>query len=787
MLLSHVKVAFRNLARNKVYSFINMGGLALGITACILLVIWATDELSYDRFHTHADHIYKVIANFDNSGKHIIWTNTPAPIAAFAKTEVPDIEHAVRIKYDWPSMRNTEKSEILSGVPVGYVDPSFFSVFDFKMLELNGKNPFPDNRSVIISESLAMKIFGQAAATGKSIIVGDKDEFVVRGIMQDMPHNSSIQLQALFPFSILIENFKPGDNWKSLESDWGDYNYDTFLHLAEKAEPANAAQQLTAIHRKNQEGSGVTYTLQPLTMLHLYGPDLSEKGIQIVRIFVIVALIILLIACMNYINLATARATERAKEIGVRKTAGASRQKLVAQFLVESGVTVIVALLLALMTIELIMPLFNELSGKDLRFSIIDNKNWLLVGGVVFITWLIAGSYPAFLLSSFNPIRAISGKRVIGGANSLFRKILVVTQFTLSIGIIAGTLVIQKQMDFIRNQDLGFGKENIFTFALNGDMESHIETIKKELENHPGIARVAVANQKIWQLENTTGDTDWEGKDPDVSMMIKPINVDSDFKDALDLTLLQGRWFSEGRNDSLSFILNETAVAATGLTDPVGKSFSLWGEKGTIIGVVKDFHHASIHQKIEPVILFHWPHWYWMVYVKVNGQDTPGAIKATEKMWKQYNPGYPFQYSFIDASYDAMYRSEQRTGKIFAGFSLFAIAISCLGLFGLATFTASQRTKEIGIRKALGASIKQIVTLLSKDFLKLVAIAFIFSIPVAYFGMQTWLQAFAYRVTMDWTVFGLAGASALIIAFMTMSFQTVKAGMNNPVDALRSE
>ncbi|HET7178595.1 MAG TPA: ABC transporter permease, partial [Chryseosolibacter sp.] len=449
MLLSHVKVAFRNLARNKVYSFINMGGLALGITACILLVIWATDELSYDRFHTNADHIYRVIANFDNSGKHIIWTNTPAPIAAFAKTEVPDIEHAVRIKYDWPSMRNPVKSEILSGIPVGYVDPSFFSVFDFKMIELNGKNPFPDNRSVIISESLAMKIFGQAAATGKSIIVGDKDEFVVRGIMQDMPHNSSIQLQALFPFSILIENFKPGDNWKSLESDWGDYNYDTFLHLAENAEPANAARQLTAIHRKNQEGSGVTYTLQPLTMLHLYGPDLSEKGIQIVRIFVIVAVIILLIACMNYINLATARATERAKEIGVRKTAGASRQKLVVQFLVESGVTVIVALLLALMTIELIMPLFNELSGKDLRFSIIDNRNWLLVGGVVCITWLIAGSYPAFLLSSFNPIRAISGKRVIGGANSFFRKILVVTQFTLSIGIIAGTLVIQKQMDFI--------------------------------------------------------------------------------------------------------------------------------------------------------------------------------------------------------------------------------------------------------------------------------------------------------------------------------------------------
>jgi len=787
MLLTHLKVAFRNLARNKIYSFINTSGLAFGITACILLVLWAADELSFDRFHKNADRIYRVISNFDNSGKRVTWTTTPAPIAVFGKAQIADINETVRLKNDWVSLRGSGRSEVFSGVTAAYVDSSFFSVFDFEMIELKAERPFPDNRSIIISESLAVKVFGHGDIIGKGLILGEKDEFIVSGIMRDMPHNSSIQFDALFPFTILIENYTASGDWKTLETNWGDYNFTTFFHLHSDAETAKVAEELTDIHRKNQQASGVTYSLQPLTKLHLYGPDLSDKGIQIVRIFLIVAVIILLIACINYINLATARATERAKEIGIRKTSGASRQRLIGQFLIESGVIVVLALLVALMTIQLGMPSFNELTGKELQFNITDNKNLLLICSVLLITWLIAGSYPALVLSSFNPIRAITGKLIAGQTNSFFRKTLVIMQFTLSIGIIAGTLLIQKQMDFVRNHNLGFDKENIFTFWIDGEMVSHIETIGKELEKHPGISHAAAANQKIWQLENTTGDTDWDGKDPNEDFMIHPINVDKNFKDAVGLELIEGRWFSEGRNDSLSFILNETTVNATGITDPVGKSFSLWGIKGTIVGVVKDFHHASIHQKIEPVLLMHWPGWYGLLYVKVNGHDTPGAIQAAEQIWKQYNPKFPFNYTFLDADYDAMYRAEQRTEKVFAGFSFLAIMISCLGVFGLATFTTWQRTKEIGIRKVLGASIHQIVMLLSKDFLKLIIIAFIFSIPIAYFGMHRWLDGFAYHVTMDWSVFVLAGSLALIIAFITMSFQTVRAGMNNPVDALRSE
>jgi hypothetical protein len=395
--------------------------------------------------------------------------------------------------------------------------------------------------------------------------------------------------------------------------------------------------------------------------------------------------------------------------------------------------------------------------------------------------------YPALLLSSFNPIKAIRGKLLVSGSSSFFRKTLVIIQFALSIGIIAATLLISKQMHFIRSKNLGFDKENVFTFWMSTEMQSHIQAVRTELEKQPGIDVVTAANQAIWQVGNTTGDTDWEGKTPSTVFMIHPINVLANFKDALGLELVEGRWFSEDRADTASLILNETAVKAAGIENPVGKSFTLWQTKGTIIGVVKDFHHASMHEKIEPSVFIHAPDWYNLVYVKLNGRDTEGAIKATEKVWKQYSPKLPFAYTFMDADYDAMYRSELRTGKVFTGFSIVAVVISCLGLFGLATFTASQRTKEIGVRKVLGATVSQIVMLLSKDFLRLVVIAFIISVPIAWFATQLWLQGFAYKVSMDWTVFALAGGLALIIAFITVSFQTVTAGTSNPVDALRNE
>jgi putative ABC transport system permease protein len=787
MLLNHLKIALRALLRNKVYSFINICGLAIGIATCILLILWTTDELGYDRFHAKSQSIYKVIPNFDNSGRRVTWTTTPAPLAPFAKAAIPAIASAVRIKNEGISLRTSDSQDLLTGIPAAYVDKAFFGIFDFGMVTWNPDKPFPDNKSIIISESLAKKTFGSGVAFGKAIVVGEKDPFIVSGIMRDMPQNSSMRFDALLPFDILINNYEANDYWKTLETDWGDYNFSTYVLLHDNSTPDEVSAQLTAIHRQNQKDSNVSYTLQPLTKLHLYGPDLSENGIEVVRIFVVVAVLILLIACINYINLATARAAERAREIGVRKTVGANRNKLVMQFLVESGVICLSALLWALMMVQLIMPSFNTLAGKHLEFNLLDRGNMVIIACVLGSAWLTAGLYPALLLSSFNPIKAIRGKLLVSGGSSFFRKTLVIVQFALSIGIIAATLLISKQMDFIRTRNLGFDKDNIFTFWMPGEMQSHIETVRAELEKHPGIDAVTASNQPIWQVGNTTGDTDWEGKAPRTVFMIHPINVLANFKDALGLQLVEGRWFSEDRADTASFILNETAVRAAGIEDPVGKSFTLWQTKGTIIGVVRDFHHTSMHQKIEPSVFFHSPDWHNLAYIKLNGRDTQGAIKATEKLWKHYSPKFPFTYAFLDADYDAMYRTEQRTGKVFTGFSIIAVLISCLGLFGLATFTASQRTKEIGVRKVLGATVGQIVVLLSKDFLKLVVIAFIISVPIAWFGTQLWLQSFAYKVSVDWTVFALAGGLALVIAFITVSFQTVSAGTNNPVDALRNE
>ena len=787
MLLNHIKIALRNLFRDHLYSVINVGGLAVGIAASVLLMLWVQEELSFDRFHQKADRIYRVNANFENSGQKMTWSTTPGPLTPFSK-QVPAIREAGRISANSGMMLFTfEGKHFAENYNTAHVDPNFFSVFDFPLIRGNSSNPFPNNKSIVLSVRMAKKYFGEEEAVGKVLRLENKDDFTVTGVMKDMPENSSIRYDILFPFDILIKNYQAGAYWKGLESDWGNYNFFTYLLLDPTASPVAVARQLSTIHNANQKEADVAYSLQPITTLHLYSADMSEEGIQTVRIFFIVSIAILLIACINYINLATARATKRAKEVGVRKTVGASRSRLVAQFLTESVVISVLALVLSLILIQLAIPFYNDLSGKNISFDLLSRSNLVILAGALFITTLTAGVYPALVLSSFQPLQVIRGKMTISGTNSLFRKILVITQFALSMVIIVGTIVVEKQLTFIRNKKLGFDKENIFTFGMRGEMFKNKETIRTELIKQQGISDVTLSNQNILSLENTTGDTDWEGKSPQQAMMIHPINIDEHFMEALRLELVEGRGFTGSKSDTTGFILNETAVKKAGLVDPIGKSFTLWQTKGTIIGVVKDFHHTSMKMKIEPSVFFHHPTWFWLVYVKTNGKDNAGAIAAAEKLWKQYNAAYPFEYQFLDSSFDAMYKTEQRTGKLFTAFSVVAIFISCLGLFGLATFTAQQRVKEIGIRKVMGASVDEIVTLLSMDFLKLIVVSLLIAIPTSYFGMQNWLNDFAYRIPIDWTVFVVAGTLSLLIAVITISFQTIKAAMGNPVESLRTE
>ena len=789
MILNYVKLSFRNLLRDSVYAAINIGGLALGIAASIMLMLWVQEELSYDTFHSKADHIYKINAKFNNNGTETVWNITPGPIATFGKQNIPAIEEAVRISdYFGTALFTHGDKKIAEDRLKAYIDNNFFNVFDVDFIKGNPDKPFPDINSIIISASVATKIFNTTDAVGKVLKLNEEKDYTVAGVFEDFPQNSTLQYVAFFPFEILIRNYSPNVYWKSLESDWGNYNYHTFLLLNERASADSVANQLTAIHHANQkEAESLSYIAQPLSKLHLYGADQREEGIQTVRIFFIIAMAILLIACINYINLATARATKRAKEVGVRKTVGADRKKLIIQFLSESAIISILSLLLSMVFIQLAIPFYNVLAGKTLSFDLTNVTVLYLVSGALLTTWLVSGIYPALVLSAFKPMEVIRGKLTISGGNSTFRKILVVTQFSLSIMIIIGTLVVGEQLAFIRDRKLGFNKENIFTFGLRGKMYDNKNTIRNELLRNPAIEEVTFSNQSVLDIENTTSDTNWDGKEEGTEFMVHGMAIDENFMKTMKMDIIEGEGFRDAVSDTATYILNETAVKEAGIEDPIGKSFTLWQTKGIIKGVVKDFHHRSIHKKIEPTVFLYRPNWFWLVYVKTNGAQNQEAVAAAQTIWKQYNPAYPFEYKFLDDAYDKMYNNEQRLSKLFTAFSAIAICISCLGLFGLATFTAAQRIKEIGIRKVMGASINQIIILLSKDFLWLVVIAFFIAAPVSWYIMEQWLADFAYRAPIAWSVFVITGSIVLSLAFLTMSFQTIKAALGNPVNSLRSE
>ena len=789
MILNYVKLSFRNLLRDSVYAAINIGGLALGIAASIMLMLWVQEELSYDTFHSKADHIYKINAKFNNNGTETVWNITPGPIATFGKQNIPAIEEAVRISdYFGTALFTHGDKKITEDRLKAYVDNNFFNVFDVDFIKGNPDKPFPDINSIIISASVATKIFNTTDAVGKVLKLNEEKDYTVAGVFEDFPQNSTLQYVAFFPFEILIRNYSPNVYWKSLESDWGNYNYHTFLLLNERASADSVANQLTAIHHANQkEAESLSYIAQPLSKLHLYGADQREEGIQTVRIFFIIAMAILLIACINYINLATARATKRAKEVGVRKTVGADRKKLIIQFLSESAIISILSLLLSMVFIQLAIPFYNVLAGKTLSFDLTNVTVLYLVSGALLTTWLVSGIYPALVLSAFKPMEVIRGKLTISGGNSTFRKILVVTQFSLSIMIIIGTLVVGEQLAFIRDRKLGFNKENIFTFGLRGKMYDNKNTIRNELLRNPAIEEVTFSNQSVLDIENTTSDTNWDGKEEGTEFMVHGMAIDENFMKTMKMDIIEGEGFRDAVSDTATYILNETAVKEAGIEDPIGKSFTLWQTKGIIKGVVKDFHHRSIHKKIEPTVFLYRPNWFWLVYVKTNGAQNQEAVAAAQTIWKQYNPAYPFEYKFLDDAYDKMYNNEQRLSKLFTAFSAIAICISCLGLFGLATFTAAQRVKEIGIRKVMGASINQIIILLSKDFLWLVVIAFVIAAPVSWYIMEQWLTDFAYRAPIAWSVFVITGSIVLSLAFLTMSFQTIKEALGNPVNSLRSE
>ena len=797
MFNNYFKIALRNLRKSKTYSFINITGLSAGLAVSILLLLWVKDELSYDRFNVNATNLYKLSPTFGGGANPTIWETTPAPIALYAKKEIPEVEDACRVTEDWATSVFEYKGKKFTEWHNYQVDPSFFSMFTYPLIKGNPQHPFTDAHSIILSETTAKTFFGDEDPMGKVLKADDKKIYQVTGVMKDMPDNSSIKFSIAFNFQQLEQESDTTGYYKSLpiDANWGQYNYTTYVLLKPGANPVAAGQKMGALQRRNQNvgfDNHLVYLLQSLTKIHLYASDGKEQGMMIVRVFFIVAVIVLLIACINYVNLITARAMKRSKEISLRKIVGAGKSGLFMQFLSESLLTFLIALVCATGLIYGVMPLYNDIAGKNILFKPWSPDILAVYGITLLITLLLAGIYPAITLSSLKPLEAMKGKLSGIGSKGNFRKVLVVVQFSFSIMLITSTIIIGKQLNYIREKGLGYDKENVFSFwmrNIDSRNNSHYEAVKAELLKQPGILGVTESGVDIINSGTGSTDVDWDGKRADQrTFSIGQMPVERNFLEVMGMQFVEGKGFTDTPADSTNFILNETAIKATGIEEPVvGKRITFHGIKGVIAGVVKDFHFQDMHIKIRPLLMQYDKNWRGKMYVRTTGKDAASALAAVAGIWKKYNPDYDFDYTFLDSAFNDLYKSDVHVGLLFNCFAVVAILISCLGLFGLVTFTAESKVKEIGVRKVLGAGVPHIITLLSKDFLVLVLVAAAIAFPVAWYGLNSFLQGYAYRTDISWWVFAAAGAITLLIAMITVSFKCVQAALANPVKSLRTE
>jgi ABC-type antimicrobial peptide transport system permease subunit len=769
-----------------------MSGLSVGLTTGILLLLWIQNELSFDKFHKDYQSIYQISSHFNFNGENITWKNVPGPLAVFSKS-IPGVRTYVRILSQSDQLlADKERTKVFDGNTIVFADSSFFSMFDFPLLKGSIKSAFPDNNSVVITQSTAKKLFNEEEAVGK-IMNFRKNSFTVRAVLKDFPENSSINCDALFPMGFYAQQFTAdGGNgdWKTIDEDMGNYSFNSFVKLQPATNPLKIGKTFSVMYDKARNGDSKTsFQLQNLGNIHLIGADGNDAALRMVQIFMIVMVLLLAIASINYVNLSTARSLIRAKEVSIRKIIGAKKSQLFLQFTSETVLLFCFATILSIILISLLMPLYNTVSGKMLSFNLSDLKVWKIIGLTVVSTLIASSIYPALLLSSFKPMEVIKGKLTSGIGLASLRKVLVIFQFSISVILLICTVIMGKQMKFIKNRDLGYDRSYVFSVPLPWEAVGHLDAIKAELKGQAGILNVSTSDAyDISNIGSSTSDLDWEGKPAKDNLIITQLSADKDFIPTMRMKFVEGCNFTGTPADSASYILNETAVKKMGLKAPyVGQQISFHNNKGSITGVVRDFNFQSLKEKIAPLILYTFRNSRDILYVRTIAEHATQAIASVENQYKKYAGDTPFKYTFLDKSFESQYQSDQRSGILFKIFACIAIFISCLGLFGLSTYTAQIKTKEIGIRKVLGASMHTIITLVSKDFLKLVIIAILIASPVAWYVMDKWLQAFAYRTDINWWVFALAGLTALLIAVFTISFQAIKVAIANPVKSLRTE
>jgi len=783
MLKNYLTLSLRKFSRQKFYSLLNIFGLATGMATVILIMLYVTDELSYDRFHRHEKDLYRVVENQYYSGQPVFPVAvTPGPLAEALKSDFPEISRATRVHYAWDAFEHNESRFDTRGI---YADKDFLSMFDFVVLQGDTATALDEINSILITERLAEKLFADTDPLGKTIRINHKREAMITGIMRNPPPNSHLQFDYVMPMSqrvIDVPRFK---------DDWGSNSLYTYVQLAPGTQPEQLDAKIKDYLKTKVEKSVTDIFLQPISDIHLsetsFVADSGRRGNrQYIRIFSIVAGFILIIACINFMNLATARAMKRAREVGLRKAIGAQRHQLVLQFLGESIMVALVALLIALLFVDVLLQPFNSLTQKSLTIGFLNPLDGILPAclAAALITGLLAGSYPAVFLSSFQPAHVLKGTLAGQAGGGTFRKLLVVVQFSISIVMISGTIVVYSQMNYIRGMNIGWDRENMLLVSN----ARNTNTITDRLLSYPQIEAVTASNQHPIYVMNSTSGLKWKGKIEDEVILFHTQGVDYNYIETMKIELLMGRSFSKtSPSDTLGVVINEEAMKALGFANPLGEYITnSTDERFEIIGVVKNFNFKSVHEQVEPLIMYIDLEDQSHMLVRIKGDNTE-AIANIEKEWKTANPDLVFSYSFLNEDYDNLYKSERQTGTLFQYFSILAILISCLGLFGLAAFTSEQKSKEYGIRKVFGASVSRLFYMASAEFLILVVLSFVISVPIAWFWMQRWLDGFAYRIELSWVVFLGSGIIALTIALLTVSYQARKVGRVNPARILRAE
>ncbi|MEQ8303709.1 MAG: ABC transporter permease [Cyclobacteriaceae bacterium] len=790
MLKSYLKIAMRSLRKNSVYSFINIFGLSVGIACSVLILLWVADETSYDRFHPKVDRLYQVWTNAHFDGKINSWISVPQPLKNTLNEEISDIKTAAIS--DWGGTHLLTVGDSKFNKRGYFVSYEFLEMFQFPLTKGNAESVLDDTYSIVLTETTAKNLFGEEDPINKLIKLDNNSDVKVTGVLKDIPSNSSFEFDYLVPFSLMLAT----QSWaKDAEDNWGNSSFQVYAELPEGTSKEQVDDKIRNIlMEKEDEEDQFTKELflHPMTDWRLRST--FENGevvggmIDYVNLFSIIAIFILIIACINFMNLATARSEKRAREVGIRKSVGSKRQELIIQFLGESILITAIAFAIAILLVEGVLPFYNDLVEKQLFIPYLTLKFWVFAVGLILFTGLLSGSYPALYLSSFNVVKVLKGKIQTGKKTSIPRQVLVVLQFGFSIILIVGTIVVYFQIQHVKNRDLGYDQNNLITIQYNSELRENYDIIKQELLRTGAVEAVTKSNSPITDIwsNNFLG---WPGKPEDLRVIFSTVSAEYDYTKTMGIKVLMGRDFSEDfKSDSNAIIINKAGLDLMNLENPIGTKLDLWGSERELIGVVDNTLMGSPFRAVSPLFMIKDPDWISAVTIRLSASnDLAGSLAKVEEVFKQLNPAYPFEYDFVDVEFKQKFTTIDLIGKLSNLFAFLALLITGLGLFGLAAFTAEQRTKEIGIRKVLGATVTTLIVMISRDFTKLVLVAFLIAAPIAWYLLDNFLERYPIRIDIPWWTFPIAGAFALGLAVTIVSLQAFKAAVDNPIKALRTE